>query len=69
MKKGVVSTSRTELATEVYDREAIQSAKWRARATPEIASLLQSCQLLARSSRPDLDIRSGASRQVAQETR
>ena len=50
MKNGVVSTSRTELATEVYDREAIQSAKWKASAMPARARFRQSRQVLVRNS-------------------
>ena len=38
VKSGVVFTSRTEAATDVKDRLAIQVAKWTPRATPDATS-------------------------------
>jgi hypothetical protein len=68
-KSGVVETSRTELVTEVYFRELIQRAKWRARQTPEIAMPRLSRNVQDRISRHDRRRATGSRINAANDSR
>ena len=68
MKNGVVSTSRTELATEVYESDAIQRAKCIARAAPAMNNRRHSRIESTLSSPIGPAKTSGASKTVAQKT-